>query len=79
MSAAPFSVYRHYRGGLYTVVGVAIDSTNSRAHKRTVVYTSHLYGGLHVRDEEEFNEVVEWDDGIKRPRFTLLSEWTRKR
>lgn len=52
-------IYRHYRGGLYTVLFVARNSTNGPDEgKNVVVYVSHKDGYVSVRDEEQFHELV---------------------
>ena len=58
--------YRHYKGGLYEVVGVA---NHSETLEKMVVY-KHLDddGGLWVRPLSMFKELVE-KDGEKIPRF----------
>ena len=64
--------YRHYKGGLYTVLFLAEETTNSRkGNNGGVVYVSHTYGKIKYRDFDEFTEEVEWTDGIMRPRFIL--------
>lgn len=53
-------IYRHYKGGLYSVLFVARDSTNGpNEGKNVVVYMDHKHGYVHVRDEEQFKELVE--------------------
>ncbi len=61
--------YRHFKGGEYTVHGVA---THSETGEQLVVYTP-LYGagGLWVRPLSMFLETVEHDD-IAVPRFTCI-------
>lgn len=52
-------IYRHYKGGLYRVLGTALVSTNGPdTGDRVVVYISLTYGSMHVRDEDEFREQV---------------------
>ncbi len=66
--------YKHYKGGLYTVLFVAEETTNARkGGNGGVVYVSHTYGKIKYRDLDEFTEEIEWPDGIVRPRF-ILSE-----
>jgi cyclomaltodextrinase len=62
-------LYRHFKGGDYTVHGVA---THSESREQLVVYTP-LYGdgGLWVRPLEMFLETVE-RDGATLTRFTLI-------
>jgi hypothetical protein len=52
----PWSTWRHPKsGGLYTVIGLAPDSTNDApAGRRYVVYLSHKYQALRVREVGEF-------------------------
>ena len=64
-------VYKHYKGGRYTVLHVADDSTNKRVGNKLVVYVSLTYGKIKCRDLKEFTQVIKWPDGKKRPRFVL--------
>lgn len=67
--------YTHYKGGLYTVLFVAEETTNTRKGSAGgVVYVSHTYGKIKYRDLDEFTEEVQWPDGITRSRFVLLEE-----
>jgi len=61
--------YRHYKGGEYTVVGIAQHSETGEA---LVVYRPE-YGerGLWVRPLSMFRESVETPDGPV-PRFALI-------
>jgi hypothetical protein len=61
--------YRHYKGGEYEVVGVAL---HSETEERLVVYRP-LYGegGLWVRPLAMFLETVV-HDGATVPRFTRI-------
>jgi hypothetical protein len=63
--------YRHFKGGLYEVLGVA---RHSETEEELVVYRP-LYGegGLWVRPLALFCEVVTLD-GVETPRFTRVSE-----
>ena len=63
-------LYRHYKGNLYDVIGVA---THSETGERLVVYRPQ-YGerALWVRPLEMFTEAVVVD-GVGRPRFERLS------
>ncbi|MCB1669865.1 MAG: DUF1653 domain-containing protein [Gammaproteobacteria bacterium] len=60
--------YRHYKGGLYEVVGVA---RHSETEEQLVVYRP-LYGerGLWVRPLQMFCENVQVD-GVMVPRFAF--------
>lgn len=62
-------VYRHKDGGLYRVVGTALESTNGRPRLPVVIYVSLDKGEANVRDLAEFTEAVAWPDGVTRPRF----------
>ncbi len=67
--------YRHFKGGLYTVLFTAEETTNKRkGNNGGVVYVSHTYGKIKYRDIDEFIEEIEWPDGIKRARFVLVEE-----
>lgn len=63
-------VYRHYKGKLYDVIGIA---THSESGERLVVYRPQ-YGerALWVRPLAMFTETVVVD-GVRRPRFERLS------
>ena len=69
MSDLVLGRYRHYKGGEYTVMGVAQHSETGEA---LVVYRSE-YGdrGLWVRPLSMFQESVEAPDGVV-PRFALI-------
>lgn len=64
-------VYKHHKGGTYTVICVGLESTNSRPRLPVVVYVSHERGYINMRDLKEWEEVVMWPDGLERPRFVL--------
>ncbi len=67
--------YKHYKGGLYTVLFVAEETTNVRkGNNGGVVYVSHTYGNIKYRDFDEFTEEIEWPDGVMRQRFVLLED-----
>ena len=63
--------YRHFKGNLYEVIGIA---KNSETLEDTVVYRA-LYGdgGLWVRPASMWNETVE-RDGKMVKRFTYINE-----
>ena len=63
--------YRHFKGNLYEVIGVAKDSETLA---EVVVYKA-LYGdgGLWVRPASMWNETVE-RDGVTYKRFTYIGE-----
>lgn len=71
MSGIKRGKYRHFKGGLYEVLGVARHSETEEA---MVVYRA-LYGdgGLWVRPAAMWNEIVE-RDGKSFRRFTYLEE-----
>lgn len=61
-------LYRHRKGGLYTVLGVSHDSTNSVGSGRwLVLYRSETTGVLLSREIGEFFERVDGE-----PRFVLV-------
>jgi hypothetical protein len=55
---APNTLWRHKKGGLYFVVGVAICSTNGEGDgvERAVVYYSLKYAKLRYRSLAEFTD-----------------------
>ena len=69
MSGLAAGRYRHYKGGEYTVLGVAQHSETGEA---LVVYRPE-YGerGLWVRPLTMFQEAVETSEGVL-PRFELI-------
>ena len=62
--------YRHYKGNVYTVLGV---STHSETLEKLVVYRP-LYGeeALWVRPLQMFNESIEIE-GVSIPRFKKIT------
>ena len=66
LPAVPPGLYRHYKGGLYEVVGTA---HHSETLEPLVVYRA-LYGahGLWVRPAAMFTETVVIG-GVRQPRF----------
>ena len=66
----PLGTYRHYKGGMYEVVGTV---RHSETLEPLTLYRA-LYGqmGLWVRPAAMFEESV-WIDGIWQPRFAWLS------
>ena len=64
-------LYRHFKGGLYRVEGVA---RHSETLEEMVVYRA-LYGegGLWVRPASMWNETV-IHEGIPRPRFAPVEQ-----
>ncbi|MGN0778189.1 MAG: DUF1653 domain-containing protein [Aristaeellaceae bacterium] len=64
-------IYRHFKGNLYQVIGVA---TNSETGEYMVVYRAlQGGGGLWVRPASMWNELVERNGETYR-RFTLETE-----
>lgn len=67
-------IYQHYKGGTYTLLCRAFNSTNSADREEMVVYVSHTTGAIYVRESREFFEDVKWPDGLWMPRFRLIGE-----
>jgi hypothetical protein len=67
----PTGLYRHYKGGLYEVIGTA---RHSESLEPMTVYRA-LYGahGLWVRPAAMFAETIEMD-GVVRPRFEKVPD-----
>ncbi len=74
--------YRHFKGNLYYVHGTVRNATNEAGYAPMVYYEvvdkSHLTPeddgvkanvGHCVRALSEFNQVVKWPDGTRRPRW----------
>lgn len=71
MTTINIGIYRHYKGNLYEVIGLA---RHSETEEELVVYRA-MYGkqGLWVRPREMFFETVVID-GQKLPRFEFIGE-----
>ena len=71
MSVVAGGIYRHYKGNLYTVIGVA---KHSETLEEMVVYRAE-YGehGLWVRPRAMFEETVEVN-GETVPRFAYVGK-----
>jgi Protein of unknown function (DUF1653) len=76
-AAPPIGVYRHYKGGLYTLVAIA--ETHHHNGDLDAVYVSHTtekivtrplltYGDS--RNDDAWCDLVRWPDGTLRLRFT---------
>lgn len=78
--------YRHFKGNLYIVHRIVRNATNAAGYSPMVYYEvvdkSHLMPeadgvdadlGHCVRALSEFTEVVEWPDGVRRPRWVKES------
>lgn len=62
-------VYRHWKGGLYTVLMAARCSDNGpNEGENVVVYVSHTTGRVCTRLAKEFFEIVGGE-----PRFTFVA------
>lgn len=72
MSLSPTRYYRHFKGNIYRLIGIAKDSEDPE--RELVVYQA-MYGekGLWVRPKEMFFSDVD-RDGYKGPRFAPISE-----
>lgn len=74
----PGAIYKHFKGGLYRVM---FRATDANTDKVVVVYMCLKTGGIFVRDEANFNEMVNPNPGhlaggaILQPRFSFV-EWT---
>lgn len=71
MSEIKIGKYRHFKGGLYEVIGTA---KHSETGSELVVYKA-LYGeqGLWVRPKEMWDETVERDGKVFK-RFEFIEE-----
>lgn len=63
----PCGTYKHYKGGIYKVIGMA---THTETLESMVVYTDDK-GKVWVRPASMWNEVVDTPNG-KMKRFTKL-------
>jgi hypothetical protein len=64
-------IYKHFKGGMYTVLGVARHSEDET--QEFVVYKSQKTGYLWIRPLKMFLEEVD-RDGYKGPRFKYISQ-----
>ena len=67
MYPLPNQVYKHYKGGTYEIISMAV---HTETQERLVVYKSLNFGSVYVRPYEIWNS--ESEDGEKR--FTLIDE-----
>lgn len=58
--------YRHFKGGLYFLERVAMNSENPAQH--LIIYTDQM-GICWARPSAMWNEEVRWPDGSWKPRF----------
>jgi hypothetical protein len=65
MYPLPGQVYKHYKGGTYEIISMAV---HTETQERLVVYKSLNFGSVYVRPYEIWNS--ESEDGGKR--FTLI-------
>lgn len=75
-------IYRHWRGGLYTLLLLA--ETHEHNGDLDIVYVSHTTGKIVTRPakydsrrQDAWTDLVEWPDGKNRRRFTPETEETR--
>jgi hypothetical protein len=78
------TIYQHFKGGRYQLVGLAKDTTNVAGDRLFAVYrridSPHCSEQtLFCRAINEFAEEVEWPDGVRRPRFCPISLLTVKK
>lgn len=64
--------YRHYKGSTYTLLYVA--RLSEARDEQVAVYVSHARQSVWVRPWAMFNELVQWPDGVQRPRFTPIED-----
>ncbi len=69
IQATPLGLYRHYKGGMYEVIGTARHSESLQA--MTVYRALYGEGGLWVRPAAMFLEQVNID-GVVQPRFVKV-------
>lgn len=65
----PHRLYRHYKGGLYEFISMAI---HSETKEELVIYKSIHYGTVHARPLEQwFQEIPDTETSTQRHRFAL--------
>jgi hypothetical protein len=74
----PARVHRHYKGGRYLLLAVA--ETHNHNGDRDAIYVSLSKGKIVTRpwvkdgrNEDAWNDVVRWPDGVERLRFTTFA------
>lgn len=68
-------IYRHYKGGLYAVLGLATNTTNGPMDgAKMVLYYSLAKQRIFTCPIEQFVERVKWPDGVERERFNHVGE-----
>jgi hypothetical protein len=70
MITVPDGRYKHFKGGVYEVLGTAIHTETSEI---CVCYRDEKSGSVYVRPAANFNDHIERDE-YKGPRFTLITE-----
>jgi hypothetical protein len=75
-----FGTYRHYKGDLYTAIGLV---THHHTRQPMVLYVSHMKGCVNCRplhgwpdDPDGFCDSVTLEDGRVAERFELVQEAT---
>ena len=67
----PMGTYRHFKGNLYRVIGIAFDCDD--LHEVVVYKALYGEGRMWVRDAEEFDGYV-FRDGKRIKRFELCED-----
>jgi hypothetical protein len=63
-------IYRHYKGGIYTVIGIA---KHSETLEEMVIYQGQD-GQLWARPRAMFNEVLVSSEGLEIERFERIED-----
>jgi len=63
------ALYRHYKGGTYQVISMAI---HTETKENLVICKSVLFGTIYARPIGTFFETITNSDGQREPRFTSL-------
>ena len=61
-----FKTYRHYKGGVYFVMG---DAVHTETDEILTVYVDAVSGVMFCRPKDMFEEVITTADGYHGPRF----------
>lgn len=68
-------VYKHYKGGMYTVLMTARCSDNGpNEGDEVVIYVSHTTGKVCTRLADEFNEPITCQGGVVVNRFRYYED-----
>lgn len=66
-------IYKHFKGGMYRMLFLGRDCTTLES---VVTYMSLKDGQIWIRKESEWNDQIQWPDGVTRTRFVRIEDLT---